>query len=178
MQRIHGWVFVGALCALVGYTHWQMRPPRPGKPTRCGFPIAIETRRRGRWIHCATRKVVQLREVLEAELPGQCEGVLEEEDLPVRAGQSLYLTDECHPIIGRLRPRERLLLGRCLDINGASSSDFAMLPRIGPSLAKRIVAFREKRGRFNRVTDLGDVRGIGANLLGRLTPELCVEPAE
>jgi competence protein ComEA len=48
-----------------------------------------------------------------------------------------------------------------LDINRASADDLAKLPGIGPELARRIIAFREKHGPFRRVEDLLAIRGIG-----------------
>jgi len=48
-----------------------------------------------------------------------------------------------------------------VDINRASAEDFARLPGIGPELARRIVAFREKHGPFRRVEDLLVIRGVG-----------------
>ncbi len=48
-----------------------------------------------------------------------------------------------------------------IHINTASQSDFETLPRIGPALADRIVAFRDDQGPFASVEGLLDVPGIG-----------------
>lgn len=48
-----------------------------------------------------------------------------------------------------------------IDINRASVEEFTKLPGIGPALARRIVAFRERHGPFRRVEDLLAIRGIG-----------------
>jgi competence protein ComEA len=48
-----------------------------------------------------------------------------------------------------------------IDINQATVEDFSNLPGVGPKLARRIVAFREKHGPFRRVEDLLAIRGIG-----------------
>lgn len=48
-----------------------------------------------------------------------------------------------------------------LNINTASSTELEELPGIGPSLASAIIAEREKRGGFQSVGELQDVRGIG-----------------
>jgi len=48
-----------------------------------------------------------------------------------------------------------------IDINHASAQDFAHLPGVGPELARRIVAYRDKHGPFRRVEDLLVIRGIG-----------------
>lgn len=48
-----------------------------------------------------------------------------------------------------------------LNINRATASDFDTLPRIGPTLAERIVAFRDENGPFASIDALGNVPGIG-----------------
>jgi competence protein ComEA len=48
-----------------------------------------------------------------------------------------------------------------IDINKATVNDLQKLPGIGLSLAKRIVAYREKNGPFRRVEDLMVIKGIG-----------------
>ena len=58
------------------------------------------------------------------------------------------------------RPSEKQTI-EPIDINRASVEDFTKLPGIGPALARRIVAFREKHGPFRRVEDLLAIRGIG-----------------
>ena len=65
-----------------------------------------------------------------------------------------------------------------LDINLASAEDFAKLPGIGPKLAARIVAFRQKHGPFRRVEDLLAIRGIGHKKWKAIRPYLRVESAE
>lgn len=66
-----------------------------------------------------------------------------------------------------------------IDINMASAEDFAKLPGIGPELARRIVAFREKHGPFRRVEDLLAIRGIGPKKWRGIRPYLRIgESAE
>jgi competence protein ComEA len=48
-----------------------------------------------------------------------------------------------------------------INLNTATSLQLEELPGIGPSLAGAIIAEREKRGGFQAVTELQDVRGIG-----------------
>ncbi|HEX7476455.1 MAG TPA: helix-hairpin-helix domain-containing protein [Polyangiales bacterium] len=58
--------------------------------------------------------------------------------------------------------------GDCFDVNRASAADFRLLPGIGPKLAERIVAARERRGSFARAEDLQAVRGIGPLTFARI----------
>ncbi len=46
------------------------------------------------------------------------------------------------------------------------------VPGIGESLAKRIVQFRDKNGRFEKVDDLMKVQGIGEKSIEKLRPYL------
>ena len=64
-------------------------------------------------------------------------------------------------------------LGR-LDVNLGDTSDFDVLPGIGPALAARIVADRESRGFFPSVFALTRVRGIGARRLAGLLEHVTV----
>lgn len=52
-----------------------------------------------------------------------------------------------------------------IDLNSADQAALETLPRIGPALAERIVAWREENGRFQSVDDLLAVPGIGEKLL-------------
>ena len=57
-----------------------------------------------------------------------------------------------------------------LNLNEAGAATLTSLPGIGPALADRIVAFREKNGFFQSVDDLVHVQGIGSNQVERLRP--------
>jgi competence ComEA-like helix-hairpin-helix protein len=57
-----------------------------------------------------------------------------------------------------------------IDVNSAGAAELERLPGIGPSLAERIVAFRELNGRFTRVDDLLDVAGMNDRKLEALAP--------
>lgn len=60
-----------------------------------------------------------------------------------------------------------------ININTATASDFDTLPRIGETMAERIVAFRDEHGPFSSLESLLDVPGIGeltlAGLRDRIT---------
>lgn len=65
-----------------------------------------------------------------------------------------------------------------INLNTAAASELQRLPRIGPKMAARIIAYREAHGPFRRVQDLVRVRGIGQKTLAQLTPYLVVEDEE
>lgn len=65
--------------------------------------------------------------------------------------------------------------GGKININTASAEELATLPRVGPVMAQRIVAWRKEHGRFSAVEDLDAVDGIGPKLLESLRPLVTVQ---
>jgi competence protein ComEA len=63
---------------------------------------------------------------------------------------------------------------KTVNVNQASADELARLPRVGPSLAGKIVAHREKNGPFKRTEDLMEVKGIGEKMFASLKPYVSV----
>jgi len=57
-----------------------------------------------------------------------------------------------------------------VNVNTAEAAQLALLPRIGPSVAGRIIEFRKKNGPFKSAEDLMLVRGIGERTFALLKP--------
>lgn len=74
---------------------------------------------------------------------------------------------------GRGRSR-RLPPASAVDLNGADAAALAQLPGIGPTLAARIVAYRDLNGPFASADELLDVAGITPGRLDRIAPYLVV----
>lgn len=53
------------------------------------------------------------------------------------------------------------MAGGKVNLNTASSDELETLPRVGPAMAERIIAWRDTNGRFSSVDDLLNVTGIG-----------------
>lgn len=51
--------------------------------------------------------------------------------------------------------------GKTVCINTADEQQLQMLPGIGPTLAERIVAYRQDNGDFAQIEDIMNVKGIG-----------------
>ena len=62
-----------------------------------------------------------------------------------------------------------------VDLNGATAQELEQLPGIGPKMAARLIAWREKHGVFRSVEDLKKVRGIGEKTFTKLAPLVKVE---
>lgn len=67
--------------------------------------------------------------------------------------------------------------GERIDVDRAGAEDLARLPRIGPGLAARIVAYREEHGPFGSLEALDQVPGIGPTLLVALRPHAAFSAA-
>lgn len=57
-----------------------------------------------------------------------------------------------------------------IDLDVASAAEIERLPRIGPVLARRIVADRDSAGPFGSLEELRRVKGIGAALAKAIAP--------
>ncbi len=57
-----------------------------------------------------------------------------------------------------------------LNVNDATAEELERLPRVGPALARRILAQRDSVGSFSSIDDLRHVRGIGTVTAALLAP--------
>ena len=78
-------------------------------------------------------------------------------------------------LAGAQQNNEDLQSQEQIEINSAKVEDLQKVPGIGPTLARRIVEFREEHGPFERAEDLLNVQGIGERTLERMRPYLRVE---
>jgi len=63
-----------------------------------------------------------------------------------------------------------LLPGERIDLDHADVSEITRLPRVGPALAQRIVAWRTEHGPFGTLSRLDSVPGVGVKLLDAIRP--------
>jgi len=61
-------------------------------------------------------------------------------------------------------------MGSLIDLDRASEREIDALPRVGPALARRLVANRDSFGAFGSLEALGRVRGFGPATRKRLSP--------
>ena len=62
-----------------------------------------------------------------------------------------------------------------LNLNSATARELEALPGIGPSLARKIIEFREKKGGFKRIEELLAVPGISEKRWRILKDKVTVE---
>ncbi len=75
----------------------------------------------------------------------------------------------------RYASKKKALPPSRMNLNTATASQLERLPRIGPKMAARILAYREAHGGFRSVEELVQVRGIGEKTLAKMAPYLYVE---
>ena len=63
---------------------------------------------------------------------------------------------------------------RRVNVNTADASQLALLPRVGPSVAQKIIDFRKENGPFKSAEDLMLVQGIGEKTYQLLKPYVAV----
>ena len=95
------------------------------------------------------------------------------EQLPLRHGERFVLSPNCESLHReRIKAGALLAIAQRLDPNELDPAGWMVLPGIGPVLAQRIVAMRERLGRFATLEQLELVKGIGPKRLAAIRPFL------
>jgi competence protein ComEA len=63
-----------------------------------------------------------------------------------------------------------------LDLNSATVEQFDQLPGVGPTIASRIVEYRDVNGPFGSADDLAQVDGVGPSLIAKIAPLVTAGP--
>lgn len=84
----------------------------------------------------------------------------------VGASAVLARRDSLRTLARTLEAHERI------DVDRAPARDLVRLPGVGPALAQRIVAERERGGPFGDYAALSRVRGVGPALLAQMAPHV------
>ena len=66
-------------------------------------------------------------------------------------------------------------LSGTVNVNTATVEELQLLPGIGAARARAVVDERKRRGGFDRIDDLLDVKGIGETSLEQLRPHVTLE---
>jgi competence protein ComEA len=61
-----------------------------------------------------------------------------------------------------------------ININSATSEQLQSLPGIGPATAKAILEYRTKVGKFNKIDEIINVKGIGEKKFQKIKDRLAV----
>jgi competence protein ComEA len=162
-----------ALPGLLGFLRsgeGEMEGPYLVPDCRRALLVQGQVERAGLW--CPGHKKLGMRGLRRsAGLPDAC-------DLALAPGQpatlELRLVEDgaCSFTSGRLPGSASLLAGVGIELNTATAADLEAIPGIGPTLASRIVQYREEHGPFGSLEELEEVRGIGSKTLWKIKPFL------
>ena len=61
-----------------------------------------------------------------------------------------------------------------INLNTATPEQLQTLPGIGPAMAKRVIEYRTKVGKFNKIEELINVKGIGEKRFQRIKDRLVI----
>ena len=61
-----------------------------------------------------------------------------------------------------------------VNINSANQKELETLPGIGPALALRIIEYRNENGKFDKIEDLQNVKGIGDSKFSNIKGYVCI----
>jgi competence ComEA-like helix-hairpin-helix protein len=117
--------------------------------------------------------------LVSKELPGlsglladRCKGI------PLETGTEIRLVKgpgsrERGCVVAPLPEQCRYLLGMPINVNRAGEEELALLPGIGPNLARRMIEVRESVGSFSSPEEILHVPGIGKKLLQKIQGRIC-----
>ncbi|MCI0450550.1 MAG: helix-hairpin-helix domain-containing protein [Chlorobi bacterium] len=71
--------------------------------------------------------------------------------------------------------KNKLPLGKKININLAYAGDLQLLPGIGEVTAERIIDYREQKGPFKKIQDIKKVKGIGDKKFEQMKDFITVE---
>jgi competence protein ComEA len=99
---------------------------------------------------------------------------------PVEDGMHIHIPSRAErqrptPAAPRAPNRKNASAGP-IDVNRATAEELTALKGIGPALAKNIVEFRQRNGRFRSVEDLLQVKGIGPKTLENFRDHVTTGP--
>jgi competence protein ComEA len=100
------------------------------------------------------------------------------EDFTLQNGTKIRFIEEGNNqgfVVEKMDAAKRLALGLPLDINLVSREELILIPGIGDVLSVNIVAWRDKIGRFNKLEQLMDIKGIKEKKLSNLKKYLYVD---
>jgi len=86
-------------------------------------------------------------------------------------GEQVYVPEHGEDISARAIPHHATAAGP-ISLSRADQATLETLPGVGPSLATRIIAFREANGPFQSVSDVLAVSGIGPTTLERFADQV------
>ena len=109
------------------------------------------------------------KEIMDADTD-QIHGYCEQLGLSDRGDEDVVRERLLRHVLSISLPTGELLFQGKLNINRAAPEEMRLWPHMGDSLIKNIIEYRNRYGRFTRIDDLLNVKGVGENLFKRIAP--------
>jgi competence protein ComEA len=93
-----------------------------------------------------------------------------------REGNSEMKQEEIKIRISRMAANKLLVFSLHIDLNRVSFEDLCLIPGIGETLAREMIAYRERRRGFRSVEEIKNVRGIGEKKYQSLKGFFIIKP--
>jgi competence protein ComEA len=177
-QRYRGWLlFAAVVVALAGIILFQVLRPRPepvilATPAPLPSPESTVTPSPLRvYVSGAVRQPDVyllppgsiIKDALLAAGGATADADLDQINLAltVAEGQHVYIPRQGEVELPVRSPAQQPSSGGKVNINTADAATLESLPGIGPSLAQRIIDYRQAHGPFAQIEDIEEVSGIG-----------------
>ena len=76
--------------------------------------------------------------------------------------------------VAALAQKGKAVSSEKVNLNTATAEQLQTLPGIGPAMAKRVIEYRTKVGKFNKIEELINVKGIGEKTFQKIKDRLLV----
>jgi competence protein ComEA len=96
-------------------------------------------------------------------------------DKRLSTGKTAVIESYASVRIEEMNNANKLALGIPININKATIEDLMLVDGIGEKTASQIIQYREKSGRYQKVTDLMNVRGIKEKKFRKLKKYFCTD---
>lgn len=90
--------------------------------------------------------------------------------MPKPTHRTSVILADTDSLTARPKPDVKIKSNLSVNINTATQAELEALPGIGPKIAERIIAYRERRGGFRSIDELLNVKGIGPKKFERIKP--------
>jgi competence ComEA-like helix-hairpin-helix protein len=163
--------------ALIGLYAWRAHwlfPPSPAPP---GIMHSAFVEVTGKASHPGVYSFPNPPALGEVWQRAGAPGTAPEPDKIIASGSRVEVTPEGGYRLAIMSGTQLLTLGLPIDLNRASAEDLAAVPGIGPALARRILAYRQAHGPFQKIDDLEEkVLGFGPKKGEKIKSYLIINP--
>jgi competence protein ComEA len=104
-----------------------------------------------------------------------CPATHDNRDLKLKPFSTLFSHSGRTDLQSDIHPRLASLVFQPIPLNRADAQTLTTLNGIGPSLAKKIVRFREGIGKYNTVEQLLEIKGVGQKTVESLRGQISVD---